>query len=158
MAAQAERQPTVVLVPGAWQRSSGFDTVQQKLGHLGYPTVLVDHLSTGAEPPTIELTDDVNNLRQVLQRLVDEERDVVVIAHSYGGVVASCAVEGFDVAELSKSGKNGGVIMLAYLSAFVLPKGKSLMDGLGGQWLPWQRVEVRSALSPHGKSLIASRP
>ncbi|KAH7157986.1 Alpha/beta hydrolase fold-1 [Dactylonectria estremocensis] len=141
MAAQAERQPTVVLVPGAWQRSSGFDTVQQKLGHLGYPTVLVDHLSTGAEPPTIELTDDVNNLRQVLQRLVDEERDVVVIAHSYGGVVASCAVEGFDVAELSKSGKNGGVIMLAYLSAFVLPKGKSLMDGLGGQWLPWQRVE-----------------
>lgn len=142
MVAQEERRPTVVLVPGAWQRSSVFDAVQHKLGLLGYPTVLVDHLSTGAEPPTIELSDDVDNLHKVLQKLVDEERDIVVVAHSYGGVVASCAVEGLDVPALRKAGKTGGVIMLAYLSAFVLPKGASLMDGLHGQWLPWQKVEV----------------
>ena len=142
MAAPVERRPTIVLVPGAWQRSSGFDTVQHELQLLGYPTVLVDHLSTGAEPPTTELSDDVGNLHQTLQRLCDEEREIVVIAHSYGGVVASCAVEGIDNAELRKAGKKGGVIMLAYLSAFVLPKGASLMDGLHGQWLPWQKVEV----------------
>lgn len=74
--------------------------------------------------------------------MVDEERDIVVVAHSYGGVVASCAVEGLDVPALRRAGKIGGVIMLAYLSAFVLPKGASLMDGLHGQWLPWQKVEV----------------
>ena len=142
MAAPAERRPTIVLVPGAWQRSSGFEVVRQKLQLLGYQTVLVDHLSTGAEPPTTELSDDVKNLRQTLQRLCDKERDIVVIAHSYGGVVASCAVEGIGNAELSKAGKKSGIIMLAYLSAFVLPKGASLMDGLQGQWLPWQKVEV----------------
>jgi pimeloyl-ACP methyl ester carboxylesterase len=142
MAAPAERKPTIVLVPGAWQRSSGFNVVQHKLQLLGYPTIIVDHLSTGAEPPTTELSDDVKNLHQILQRLCDEERDVVVIAHSYGGVVASCAVEGIGVTELNRAGKKGGVIMLAYLSAFVLPKGACLMDGLHGQWLPWQKVEV----------------
>lgn len=142
MVAHAEQRPTVVLVPGAWQRSCVFDVVQDKLQLLGYRTVLVDHLSTGAEPPTIELPDDVDNLHKVLQQLVDEERDIVVVAHSYGGVVASCAVEGLDVPTLRKAGKTGGVIMLAYLSAFVLPKGASLMDGLHGQWLPWQKVEV----------------
>lgn len=142
MAQQSERRPTIVLVPGAWQRSFVFDTVQHNLRLLGYPTVLVDHLSTGAEPPTIELSDDVDNLHKVLQQLVDEEKDIVVVAHSYGGVVASCAVEGLDVPTLRRAGKIGGVIMLAYLSAFVLPKGASLMDGLHGQWLPWQKVEV----------------
>lgn len=46
--------------------------MQHKLRLLGYPTVQVDHLSIGAEPPTIELSDDVDNLRKVLQQLVDE--------------------------------------------------------------------------------------
>ncbi|KFZ25201.1 hypothetical protein V502_00333 [Pseudogymnoascus sp. VKM F-4520 (FW-2644)] len=118
MAAQAERRPTIVLVPGAWQRSLVFDGVQHKLRLIGYPTVLVDHLSTGAEPPTIELSDDVDNLHNVLQQLVDEGKDVVVVAHLYGGVVASCAVEGLDVPALRRAGRRGGVIMLAYLSAF----------------------------------------
>lgn len=141
MAESAKSKPTIVLVPGAWQNSHGFDSVQQKLQHLGYPTILIDHVSIGAEPPTTELSDDVNSLRQVLQGLT-EERNIVVVAHSYGGLVASCAAEGLGVAELSKACRTGGIIMLVYLTAFVLPKGVSLMDGLHGEWLPWQKVEV----------------
>ena len=31
---------------------------------------------------------------------------------------------------------------LAFMSAFALPKGASLLDALGGNWLPWMKVAV----------------
>jgi len=67
----------------------------------------------------------------------------VLLCHSYGGVVGSCAVEGLDLASRQKANKKGGVIMVIYLSAFMIPKGKSLLEMLGGQPLPWMDVQVR---------------
>ncbi|KAJ5282005.1 hypothetical protein N7478_007377 [Penicillium angulare] len=100
------------------------------------------HPSTGAEPPSKELPDDVASLRDVLVKLADEGRDLVVVAHSYGGVVASCAVDGLSKQAREKDGKSGGVIKVIYLAAFALDKGQSLLGMLGGNFLPWMKIEV----------------
>lgn len=67
---------------------------------------------------------------------------MVVVAHSYGGVVASSAVEGLSKAARAQAGKPGGVIKVVYLAAFALDKGQSLLGMLGGNYLPWMKVEV----------------
>lgn len=42
----------------------------------------------------------------------------------------------------AKEGKTGGVIKVVYLAAFAIDKGQSLLGMLGGNYLPWMKVEV----------------
>jgi hypothetical protein len=57
-------------------------------------------------------------------------------------MVGSGAVKGVEYAQRVKDGEKGGVIMLVFMSAFVAPKGSSVRDMLGGQWLPWFVIKV----------------
>ena len=87
--------------------------------------------------------------RKVLSKVLEYGKDILLLCHSYGGVVGSCAVEGLSTVEREKEGKRGGVKLVVYLSAFMIPKGKSLLDMLGGQPLPWMDVQVsKSCPSP----------
>ncbi|RDW68055.1 hypothetical protein BP6252_09451 [Coleophoma cylindrospora] len=135
-------QPTVVIVPGAWQLPAGFDLILAQLKEANIPAEFVPLPSVGGtELPLTGLPEDVAAVRSTLTRLADEGKDMVLLGHSYGGVVVSCAVEGFDAASRAKEGKTGGVILTVFMSAFMLPKGQSLLGVLGGAPLPWMNVE-----------------
>ncbi|KAI9931995.1 hypothetical protein ASPWEDRAFT_40178 [Aspergillus wentii DTO 134E9] len=134
-------KPTIVLVLGAWCLPPVYEQLQSRLSRRNIPSESPAHPSIGAEPPTKTLTDDVSSLRQTLTKLVEEGKDVVVVGHSYGGVVTSNAVEGLSKADRSRQGKKGGVVLVVYMSAFVLPKGTSLKDMLGGEFLPWMNID-----------------
>ncbi|KAK7728478.1 hypothetical protein SLS57_002366 [Botryosphaeria dothidea] len=137
-----DSKPTILLVPGAWQPSDAFDPLRQLLTRKGYESVAVDHPSVGGEPADQTLDTDVSSLRNTLSRLIDDQsKEVVVLLHSYGGVVGSCASQGFGFKQRASERKKGGILEIIYLSAFALPKGKSLLDMLGGQPLPWMRIE-----------------
>ncbi|KAL4795477.1 Alpha/beta hydrolase fold-1 [Aspergillus venezuelensis] len=134
--------PTVLFSIGAWILPSTFDTVRILLARKGIPSEAPAHPSIGAEPPNRTLANDVGSLRSALTKLVEtEEKDVVVVAHSYGGVVASAAVEGLAKKEREAAGQKGGVIRVVYVAAFVLDKGMSLLDKLGGQYQDWMEVD-----------------
>lgn len=83
----------------------------------------------------------------MLEPLIDEGKEVVLIGHSSGGISMSAVAEGRDLASRTKAGKQGGIVRLIFLAAFVLPSGQSLLGMLGGQPLPWMIVEV-SIVSP----------
>ncbi|KAK0664730.1 hypothetical protein DIS24_g247 [Lasiodiplodia hormozganensis] len=135
-------KPTILLVPGAWQPSDAFGPLRHLLQQKGYESVAVDHPSVGGEPANQTLDTDVASLRAALTNLVEEQaKHVVLVLHSYGGVVGSCASEGFGARQRALEGKQGGILEIIYLSAFALPKGKSLLDMLGGQPLPWMKFE-----------------
>ncbi|KAJ6035726.1 hypothetical protein N7540_000005 [Penicillium herquei] len=133
--------PTFVFSLGAWISPEVYDSTRSHLSELGYCSECPAHPSTGAEPPSKTLSDDVNSLRKFLTNLADEDRDLIVVAHSYGGVVASCAVDGLSKQFREKEGRAGGVIKVVYLAAFALDKGQSLLGMLGGNLLPWMKVE-----------------
>lgn len=136
-------KPTVVIVPGAWQLAVGYSGFAKQIEALGFPTEVISFPSVGGtESPLPGLPEDVAVARKTLSRFADEGRDILMLCHSYGGVVGSCAVEGLDFASRKKEGKTGGVILIAYMSAFMIPRGKSLLDMIGGAPLPWMRVEV----------------
>lgn len=134
--------PTIVFSLGAWVIPAVFDATRSHLEALGFPSECPAHPSIGAEPPTKTLSDDAASLRGVLTKLADEGRDLVVVAHSYGGVVASSSLEGLGKTTRAAEGKTGGVVKVVYLAAFALDKGQSLLGMLGGNYLPWMKVEV----------------
>lgn len=134
--------PTFVFSMGAWIVPTFFDATQSHLETLGFPSACPAHPSIGAEPPSKTLDDDVTSLRNVLTTFADEGREIIVVAHSYGGVVASSAVEGLTKAARAAAGRAGGVVKVIYLAAFALDKGQSLLGMLGGNYLPWMKLEV----------------
>ncbi|KAK6206643.1 hypothetical protein LQW54_007595 [Pestalotiopsis sp. IQ-011] len=122
--------PTIVVVPGAWQKPTFFENFCQKLRDAGYPTEQVVLPSVGGhELPLAGLPEDVAAVQAVLARLTQQGKRVILLGHSSGGAVASNAAEGFDV---------DGII---YTTAFAVPKGVCMMDLMGGKPLHWMDVQ-----------------
>ncbi|KAL6408307.1 hypothetical protein AUP68_08163 [Ilyonectria robusta] len=117
-------KPTIVLVHGAWHSVDCFDLLRGELHKRGWPTEAPAHPSPGADSGTaVGTAENAAAIRKVLQRLCDEGKEIVVVAHSYGGATSSCAVEGLASKKRAAAGKHGGVLLLVYLTAFVIPKG-----------------------------------
>src|SRR2546423_15336791 len=90
-------KPTIVLVHGAFADASNFEYVIPLLLNDGYHVVAVEN-------PLSSLADDIATTK----RLIDAQKGpVVVVGHSYGGVVISGAASG-----------NPNVKALVYLAAF----------------------------------------
>lgn len=136
-------KPTIIFATGAWHTPDCYDSTRAQLHQRGWETEAVTYPSVGAEPPTKGLADDVAALRSCLERVADAGKDIVLVVHSYGGLVGQNAVEGLGAAQRAKAGKKGGVLIFVYLAAFVAPKGASIKGMLGGQYLPWMKFDVR---------------
>jgi pimeloyl-ACP methyl ester carboxylesterase len=93
----AAAKPTIVLVHGAFADASSFERLIPLLLNDGYHVVAVQN-------PLSSLQDDIATTK----RLIDGQKGpVVVVGHSYGGVVISGAASG-----------NPNVKALVYLAAF----------------------------------------
>ena len=79
-------------------------------------------------PPT--MYDDATFMAQEVDKLADQGKNVILIAHSYGGVPASQCIEGRSIAARQKQGKKGGILRLGYMTALIPELGKSAADVL----------------------------
>ncbi|GJC95751.1 FAD binding domain-containing protein [Colletotrichum higginsianum] len=140
-AVSAATLPTVVFTPGAWHGPQSFDLVRAGLTLKGYESEAITLPSVGAEPATVGLEEDAAVLRSTIETLADAGKEVVVVVHSYGGMVGANAVEGLGYLQRAANGQAGGIIMLVYLSAFAAPNATSLLDMLSGEYLPWMRAD-----------------
>jgi pimeloyl-ACP methyl ester carboxylesterase len=90
----------------------------------GYPTTYAPLVSTGCvSPGNPTLKDNVQNIRDVLEPLVKEEKDVIVIGHSAGGPLGASATKGLSLKERKKTEKTGGVNKFVFLTAGSVPPG-----------------------------------
>jgi pimeloyl-ACP methyl ester carboxylesterase len=83
----------------------------------------------------------------VFEEVHERGNDVIMVPHSWSGIVASGAVDGLGKEEREKNGEKGGVVKLAYISAFVPMEGVSLTQAFGGE-PSWYDVKVYSYLVP----------
>lgn len=152
----ASSSAVFVFVPGAWHPPQCFDLVRAQLEAQGFSTEAVRTPSVGVpetgglkQPPGLEA--DNTAVRNVVRRLADEGRQIVLCVHSYGGLPGPNALgpeEKLGFKHRAAAGKPGGVIMLAYLAAVVVPAGRSAYNELGEQFLPWMDVKVGYAKTP----------
>src|ERR1700748_832410 len=95
---------SVVLVHGGFVDGSGWEGTYRALIRKGYKVSIVQN-------PTISLEDDV----AVTKRVIDAaEGDVILVGHSYGGVV------------ITEAGNHPKVAGLVYITAFAPDAGESV--------------------------------
>jgi len=95
---------SVVLVHGGFVDGSGWEDVYRILRTDGYNVSIVQN-------PTLSLADDVAVTRRVLSA---QKAPVVLVGHSYGGVV------------ITEAGNHPNVAGLVYIAAFAPDKGESV--------------------------------
>ena len=94
----------VVLVHGGFVDGSGWEGVYKTLRKDGYTVAIVQN-------PTISLADDVAATKRTIAR---QDGPVILVGHSYGGVV------------ITEAGNDPKVAGLVYIAAFAPDKGESV--------------------------------
>lgn len=97
-------KPSIVLVHGGFVDGSGWEGVYKILKKDGYEVTIVQN-------PTISLADDVAVTKRVIAA---QPGPVVLVGHSYGGVV------------ITEAGNHDKVAGLVYIAAFAPDKGESV--------------------------------
>ena len=95
---------SIVLVHGGFVDGSGWEGVYQILKKDGFDVIVVQN-------PTVNLADDVAVTKRAI---ATAKGDVVLVGHSYGGVV------------VSEAGNDPKVKTLVYITAFAPDKGESV--------------------------------
>jgi pimeloyl-ACP methyl ester carboxylesterase len=136
-------KPTVVLVHGAWHSPAHFQPLIEALESHNYKTAPVSCPSSSptatATPATFE--DDCEAVRSVVLRELDSA-DVLVVAHSYGGVPSSNSLQGLSPSARAASNHTTSVTGIAYICAAALPTGITFLQAIGGQ--PLQIHDLRA--------------
>ncbi|KAE8309980.1 alpha/beta-hydrolase [Aspergillus transmontanensis] len=145
----APERPNIVLVQGSFQTPLVYDDLLTRLRDLGY-SVILPPLPSGSDVhhddfPIRTLTDDALAVTKVVEQLVEDGKTVVLVMHSYGGIVGSEAIpESLSYRARQTRGQKGGVIHLFYYTAFLLDKGKSVLETFGES----PKNDVRVLVSP----------
>ena len=100
----AKSSKTIVLVHGGFVDGSGWAGVHKNLKTKGYNVLVVQN-------PTKSLADDVATTRAAID---SADGEVVLVGHSYGGVV------------ITEAGTHPKVSSLVYITAFAPDKGESV--------------------------------
>src|SRR6267142_2011170 len=95
---------SIVLVHGGFVDGSGWEDVYKVLKKDGYNVAVVQN-------PTLSLADDVAATKRVIAQ---QKGPVVLVGHSYGGVV------------ITEAGNDPKVTRLVYIAAFAPDKGESV--------------------------------
>ncbi|KAM7190849.1 alpha/beta-hydrolase [Rhypophila sp. PSN 637] len=145
-------QPTLLLAHGAWHPPHLYQPFKDALAKRGY-TLIVPALPTmGKEARGVILDADIQALLDAAEPLFAEGKEVILVAHSYGGIPATVATRNNSTTERKVAGKTGGFKHIAYIAAFAIPvAGLSNLTAVpGGQWMPWHKLIVDSQ-TPGGK-------
>jgi hypothetical protein len=140
-------KPVFILTPGAWHPSEIFEKVIPHLEANGHKTVRHDWPSI-TQAPVKSFDEDIQSIREAVIKEAEAGHDVIVVAHSWSGSPVNSSVANLSKAERAKEGKEGGVVMLVFLCAFIVPGGVSLLDAMGGdetKVAAWN-IQVRSTL------------
>ncbi|OJD22539.1 hypothetical protein ACJ73_06110 [Blastomyces percursus] len=121
-------KPTIVFIPGGFHTPAIFDAVFPFLHAAGYPTIAVYLASVGVSPGIPDLKPDAEAVKTVVGGLVELGREVLVVAHSYGGVPSSQALEGLGKKERHAQGRAGGVVGMLFIAAHLPTKGYPIPD------------------------------
>jgi pimeloyl-ACP methyl ester carboxylesterase len=100
----ASKALNVVLVHGGFVDGSGWEGVYKLLKQDGYSVSVVQN-------PTTSLDDDVAATKLILD---EQDRPVLLVGHSYGGVV------------ITEAGSHPKVVALVYVAAFAPSEGESV--------------------------------
>lgn len=125
---QPKPKPAIVLVHDAFHQPHHYEATLRPLRERGFTVAAPALPTTGARPGTAYQDDVAVLMHEALQPLLDQGRDVVLVAHGFGALPASQCVEGEAVAERADCGLAGGVCHYVNVCGLAYPhKGRSIL-------------------------------
>lgn len=88
----------------------------------------MDLPSSGGRHVSSHLEDTAFVRRELETLVLQEQKEVIIVTHSYSGMVGSNAVSGLEAAHRNARGEKGGIVHFVFISAYAVPVGKSLLD------------------------------
>ncbi|KAJ5176310.1 Alpha/beta hydrolase family-domain-containing protein [Penicillium canariense] len=144
--------PTLVFVHGSWHRPNCYDKVTRLLQEQhGFKCVSMTLPSTAGNPAAT-YKDDLDVVREAISTETTHGRNVVVIAHSYGGMVGGSAIKGFaqphaPTTRETQPPTTGYVIGLILIASGFSLAGFSFMDPFFGHPPPSWRVNSETGFA-----------
>ncbi|GAP93475.1 hypothetical protein SAMD00023353_13300020 [Rosellinia necatrix] len=130
-------KPFFVLSTGSFAPPAFYDNLVDRLGENGYEMKVL-HLPSvgraageGRDTPPGTMYEDAALIAKEVEALADAGKEVILVAHSYGGMPATESTKGLSVQERLKQGKKGGLVRLAYKTVLLTNPGHSASDVLG---------------------------
>ncbi|KAL4863186.1 hypothetical protein BDV12DRAFT_206716 [Aspergillus spectabilis] len=147
--------PTLLFIPGSWHKPSCYDKITNVLeSQYNFQCISVTLPSTTGNPAAT-FKDDLDIARDAISTETSQGRNVVVIAHSYGGMVGNSAIKGFTAPDVSittaetqsSTTAPGHVIGLILIASGFTMTGLSFMDPFFGHPPPFWRVNSETGFA-----------
>lgn len=138
--------PTLLFIPGAWHQPACYDKVINIIQDHQNLKCTTIRLPSTAGNPLATFKDDVDAAREAISNETTQGRNVVVIAHSYGGMVGNSAIKDFTAPQASTATQpqqpptTGYVIGLILIASGFTLTGLAFMDPFFGHPPPFWRV------------------
>ncbi|KAK3299553.1 Alpha/beta hydrolase family-domain-containing protein [Chaetomium fimeti] len=112
--------PTLVLIPGSWHQPTCYNKITKLLEEQHHLKCVSITLPSTTGDPNATFKDDLDAARSAITAETTAGRNVVVIAHSYGGMVGNSAIKNLTQRPPpgNKTGHVTGLILIA--SGFTL--------------------------------------
>ena len=123
-------QPVILIVHGGYFFAEAFQNFQSELLKAGYESRCPQLPSCRDTRPLDQKAgqpEDIAVIRKAAHELISSGRSIIVLAHSYGGIVACGAISN-DMLASSDSGGRAGVLHMVFLSCWLLLPGSTVED------------------------------
>jgi pimeloyl-ACP methyl ester carboxylesterase len=117
--------PVILIVPGGFTPPEAYTNIVSRVVEAGHAIEALHLPSIGYKtniPGTMQ--DDAAFVASEITKHADEGKDVILVAHSYGGLPATESTKGLSKVDRERQGKPGGLVRLAYISCVILPVGE----------------------------------
>lgn len=148
-------QLSVVIIPGAFTVPEAYDLVVQGVTARGLDIKAIHLPSVGTPGPregaAPTMYDDAAFIAAHVRSLADAGKDVLLIAHSYGGVPTTESVRGLSKKDRAAQGLKGGIIGIGYMTSLVPNVGGSAGSVLASMPRESKAAQaiVRAPAPPH---------
>jgi len=134
-------KPSIILVHGAYHQPSHWDLLMELLQSAGHPTFAPKLPSSGASPLPGVFDADISSVKQaVLNAIAEGATSIIPVFHSYGGI------PGFEALASLTPEQKLAISRIVCISAFVLPKGESVVSVQESSERTYVHVEVRKQI------------
>jgi pimeloyl-ACP methyl ester carboxylesterase len=143
-------KPTLLFIPGAWHKPQCYDKIINLLQNEHSFKCISITLSSTSDNPEATFRDDIDVARNVILSETTAGRDVIVIAHSYGGMVGNSCIKGLtrpDPNTNHSTSPKGYVIALVLIASGFTITGLAFMDPLFGIPPPFWRVNKETGFA-----------
>lgn len=130
----------ILVIPGSCSPAPLYENLVSHIKSISGIETYVYGLPSGNRLPPEQpagLADDASFFRDKIIELAEAGKDVVLVPHSYGGLVASDACQGVLKSQRAQQGLQGGVVRIVYLTCVVAPLDQASADVCGVLSFDW---------------------